>query len=67
MSTPPEHASTTATPPSSWLWPLVTKPPTFWWLVLMAVVAVLSWMIGAGHDRPAFWWLALAASTGLAG
>ena len=45
----------------------MTVPPAFWWLVLVAAVAVVSWMIGAGHDPPAFWWLALAAGVGLVG
>jgi hypothetical protein len=34
---------------------------------LVAVVAVVSWLIGAGHTSAAFWWLALAAGTALAG
>jgi hypothetical protein len=67
MSKPPEHGSQTPTTPRSWLWPSVIMPPTFWWLVLVAVVAVVSWMIGAGHASAAFWWLALAAGTALAG
>ena len=67
MSKPPDHGSNTPTAPGSWLRPPVTMPPTFWWLVLVAVVAVVSWMIGAGHASPAFWWLALAAGAGLAG
>jgi amino acid permease len=67
MSKPPEHGSKTPTTPSSWLWPHVMMPPTFWWLVLVAVVAIVSWMIGAGHTSSAFWWLAIAAGTGLVG
>jgi hypothetical protein len=67
MSTLPERGSNTPTTLGSWLRPPASMPPTFWWLVLVAVVAVVSWMIGAGHDPPAFWWLALAAGTGLAG
>ena len=67
MSKPPEQGSKTPTTPSSWLWPTVIMPPTLWWLVLVAVVAVVSWMIGAGHASSAFWWLALAGGTGLAG
>ena len=67
MSTPPEDGSTHPQRSTAWLRPPVTLPPTLWWLVLVVVVAVVSWMIGAGHDPPAFWWLALAAGAGLAG
>jgi hypothetical protein len=67
MSASSEHAGKKPTMSSSWVWPPKTMPPTFWWLVVVVTVAVISWMIGAGYDPPAFWWLALAAGTGLTG